>query len=209
MITRRNFNKRANLWTKQKGGIIIQYVYHMVPNNMVGNNLIALNKLKENNEELYNSYAKKYSNHPERIKLLERNILKLNCLWNDVVHFLPLNPNYVYEALTTVGIKVASNLRFYKIPIENLVDNKNAIYLYRKENYKGPAAPMNSQEVKLLDTRDYQELTSIPKDTVDYYMEEHSKGNKFGIFPFIPHVLSYGEVSIANAEIINWSKKID
>lgn len=128
---------------------------------------------------------------------------------NDVVHFLPLNPNFVYEALTTVGIKVVTDLRFYKIPIENLVDNKNVMYLYRKENYKGPAAPMNSQDVKLLDMKDYQELTEIPVDTVGYYEEESVKGNKFGMFPFVPHVLSYGEVPIANAEIINWSKKID
>ena len=181
----------------------------MVPNNMVGNTLVALNKIKVDNEELYNNYAKKYSNHPERKKLLERNIPKLNCLWNDVVHFLPLNPNHVYEALTTVGIKVATDLRFYKIPIVNLVNNKNAMYLYRKENYKGPAAPMHGQDVMLLDTKDYQELTEIPIETVDYYKVESAKGKKFGMFSFVPHVLSYGEVSIANTEIINWSKKRD
>jgi len=141
----------------------------MVPENMVGDNLLPLNKIKIEDRELYNNYAKKYSNHPERIKLLQRKIPKLNCLWNDVVHFLPLNPNHVYEALKTIGIKVQSDLRFYKIPVENLFDNKNAIYLYSKEYYRGPAAPMNSKDVHLIDTKDYQELTEIPKDTIDYY----------------------------------------
>lgn len=179
----------------------------MVPKNMVGNNLVPLNKIE--NEELYNNYAKKYNDHPERIKLLERKVPKLDCLWNDVVHLLPLNPNHVYEALKVVGVKVPADLKFYKIPIDNLMENKNAIYFYRKENYIGPTAPMKSLDVQLFDTKDYQELTEIPRDTVVYYEEENEKGNKFGMFPFIPHILSYGEVAISNAEIINWSNRID
>lgn len=181
----------------------------MVPNNIIGDNLVPLNEIKNENEELYINYAKKYNDHPERKKLLERKVPKLDCLWNDVVHFLPLNPNHVYEALTEIGIPVKIDLNFYKIPIENLMSNKNAIYLYRKENYKGPAAPMNNLDVQLLDTKEYKELTEIPIDTVVYYEKENAKGNKFGMFPFIPHILSCGKVSISNVEIMSWSEKID
>lgn len=179
----------------------------MVPNNMVGNHLVPLNQLKNTKKELYNNYVKKYNDHPERRKLLERKVPKLDCLWNDVVHFLPLNPNHVYQSLKSLGINIKTDLKFYKIPVDNLMENKNAIYLYRKEYYKGPAAPINNLDIKLLDTKNYKELSKIPKDTVSYYQEENSKGNKFGMFPFVPHILSYGEVKISNAEIINWSKK--
>lgn len=192
-----------------KGGISINYVYHMVPKEMIGKKLVPLNKLKTKQEKLYNEYVKKYYDHPERENLLKRRVPKLNCLWNDVNHFLPLKPNLVYSALKEVGVNVKTDLNFYKIPIFNLKHNKNAIYLYRKENYNGPAAEMNSEEINLIDIKMYEELYSIPADTIDYYEEEHRKGNRFGMFPFIPHILSLGEVDITNAEIINWSDKID
>src|SRR5699024_2783222 len=106
----------------------------MVPKKMIGKKLVPLNKLKTKQAELYNEYAKKYYDHPEREKLLERRIPKLNCLWNDVNHFLPLNPTRIYNALKELGVNVKSGISFYKIPILNLKHNKNAIYLYRKEN---------------------------------------------------------------------------
>jgi len=181
----------------------------MVPKKMIGKKLVPLNKLKTKQAELYNEYAKKYYDHPEREKLLERRIPKLNCLWNDVNHFLPLNPTRIYNALKELGVNVKSGISFYKIPILNLKHNKNAIYLYRKENYNGPAAKMNNEEINLIDIKKYIELSSIPADTINYYEEEHRKGNRFGMFPFIPHILSLGEVDISNAEIINWSDNID
>jgi hypothetical protein len=192
-----------------KGGDFINFVYHMVPKNMMGDTLLSLNELKEKDVELYGRYAEKYSDQPERVKLLERKIPKLNCLWNDVIHFLPLHPFHVYHALKNVGVKVSDDLKFYKIPINNLGDNKNVIYLYRKENYKGPMVEMNYDDVQLLDVEKYEELTVIPADTLIYYEEESKKGNRFGMFPFIPHILSLGAVKISGTEIINWNEKMN
>jgi len=181
----------------------------MVPKRMIGAKLIPLNKLKTKQEKLYNEYAKKYYDHPERVKLLERRIPKLNCLCNDVNHFLPLHPSHVYNALKEIGINVKDDIKFYKIPVLNLEYNKNAIYLYNKDNYNGPAAEMQSEEIHLIDIKEYEELPSIPPDTINYYKEEHRKGNRFGMFPFIPHILSLGEVKVSNAEIIGWGNDID
>lgn len=185
----------------------MKYVYHMVPKTMTGNNLISLNNLRTLNEELYKEYTKKYFNHPERPKLLERRIPKINCLWNDVIHFLPLHPHLVYSTLQKLDINVKKDLAFYKIPSKNLINNKNAVYLYRKENYKGPAAEMNIEDVQIIAIDKFKELTEVPKDTVYYFEEEHKKGARFGLFAFIPHILSLGEVNISDAEIINWSDK--
>ena len=69
------------------------YVYHMVPKNMEGKKLIALNKLKLKNRGLYEQYIQKYYDHPDRLKLLENQVPKLDCLWNDVIHLLPLHPS--------------------------------------------------------------------------------------------------------------------
>ncbi|QKS73342.1 group-specific protein [Paenalkalicoccus suaedae] len=184
------------------------YVYHMVPKNMLGEQLIPLNELKTIDESLYHQYTKKYLNHQERKKLLTRQIPKMNCLWNDVIHFLPLHPSHVYAAIKDVGIPTKNDVIFYKIPISNLKLNKNAIFHYSKETYRGPAAEMSMDEIELLDLMRYEELSAIPNDTVDYYIEEFKKGTQFGLFPFIPHILSLGRVNVSNVETINWSDGI-
>lgn len=174
---------------------------------MIGEELLPLNQLKEIQEELYLEYAKKYNDHSARAKLLERRIPKLNCLWNDVIHLLPIHPSLVCNALNEVGVNINRHMHFYKIPITNLQDNKNATYIYNKENYQGPNAELKSETILLLDINKYDEISEIPSDTISYYEEEHKKGSRFGMFQFIPHIFSLGKVNISNAEIINWDDK--
>lgn len=183
-----------------------EYIYHMVPKEMIGDKLIPLNALSEISPHLYKKYTKKYCSHPDRLKLLKRQIPKLNCLWNDVIHFIPLNPYYVYEALTCLGIKIKEKQRFFKIPIERLTNNTNAIYFYTKENYKGPAMNINESEIKLLHIETYKELKELPSASLDYYKVENEKGNGFGLFAYIPHLLSLGEVQIKDVEIVSWNQ---
>jgi len=183
-----------------------KFVYHMIPNQMVGDKLIPLNSLKGIYPDLYDKYSKKYLDHPERSKLLQRNIPKLDCLWNDVIHFLPLHPYYVYRTLSNLGIKTKEDVSFFKIPIELLAHNKNAIYLYSKEKYKSPSASIVNEEIEFLNINAYQELKDIPTDTLNYYKKENEKGNKFGLFPFIPHILSLGEVEVKGIEIVAWNR---
>lgn len=94
-----------------------EFIYHMVPNQMVGDKLIPLNSLKTTYPYLYEKYTKKYLDHPERSKLLQRCIPRLNCLWNDVIHLLPIHPHYNFNTLSNLGIKTKEEVHFYKIPI--------------------------------------------------------------------------------------------
>ncbi|MFD2046559.1 group-specific protein [Ornithinibacillus salinisoli] len=185
----------------------MNYVYHMVPKTMVGEKLFPLNQLKTTQAILYFEYVKKYNDHPARRKLLERKIPKLNCLWNDVIHFLPLHPTLVYNALKEVGVNINGDKKFYKIPITNLQDNKNVIYIYNKENYQGPDAEIVNETIHLLDINKYEEIATIPSDTISYYEEEHINGKRFGMFQFIPHIFSLGKVNISNAEVVSWGDK--
>lgn len=182
------------------------FVYHMVPKELKGDKLIPLNSLKEAHPNLYIKYSKKYFDHPERKKLLARQIPELNCLWNDVLHFLPLHPYYVYEALSNIGVKTKEDQLFFKIPIQKLKNNKNAYYLYTKEKYRGPAEDIEEDEIKPLDIENYKELKGIPIDTIEYYKIQNEKGSRFGLFPFIPHIFSYGEVEIRSVETITWNR---
>jgi hypothetical protein len=182
-----------------------RYVYHMVPSDMVGQELMPLNRLGAMYPHLYERYTKKYFDHPERTKLLSREIPPLNCLWNDVVHFLPIHPKHIYKKLTELGIETKESLMFYQIPIQKLTANQNAMYLYSKEHYKGPAGAIAAKDIKPLSIDDYRELEQLPSATIDYFQTEKEKGKNFGLFAYIPHLLSLGNVNVDEAEIITWN----
>ncbi|MGF6951723.1 DNA invertase Pin-like site-specific DNA recombinase [Neobacillus sp. B4I6] len=74
------------------------------------------------------------------------------------------------------------------------------------QSQKGPAEDIEENKIKLLTIDSYKELKEIPLDTVEYYKIENKKGNRFGLFQYIPHVLSLGEVDIKDVDFINWNK---
>lgn len=57
----------------------------------------------------------------------------------------------------------------------------------------------------MVDIRNYKMIDILPDDILAYYQEEHEKGRRFGMFAYIPHLLSLGEADISRAEVINWS----
>ncbi|MGB2994167.1 MAG: group-specific protein [Paenisporosarcina sp.] len=183
----------------------MDYVYHMVSKKMTGEVLISLNEIKLMHPELYKTYSIKYFDHPERESLLLKSIPKLNCLWNDVIFLLPLHPYYVYEALHSLGVSIKKDLMFYEIPTERLMKNKNAVYFYNKENYKGPATDIPDEEIEIIDMISHQECSALPSDTLAYFTEEHKKGVNFGMFAHIPHILSLGNINVKGVNKINWS----
>ncbi|WP_215534987.1 group-specific protein [Ureibacillus chungkukjangi] len=172
----------------------------MVPKSMVGENLISLNEMKLSEPTLYENYAKKYFDHPDRPKLLAKSVPKLNCLWNDVIFLLPLHPYYIYEALNSIGSSVKKDLMFYKIPTERLLENKNAVFLYSKEKDNGPASEIPEDEVELIDIISYEECSSLPVDTYEYFKEGHKNGSQMGMFVYIPHILSLGSINVKDVE---------
>ncbi|SFC67420.1 hypothetical protein SAMN05443252_105200 [Bacillus sp. OV322] len=117
-----------------------------------------------------------------------------------------MHPHYVYQAITALDIKTKEKQPFFKIPIQYLKNNENAIYIYSKEKYKGPAEPIEEGQIKIVDIYDYKELPELPSATSDYYKNESRNGNRFGLFHYVPHFLSLGEVEIGNVEIITWNE---
>lgn len=184
----------------------MNFVYHMVPDNMSGHYLIPLNRMKDLDENLYARYISKYDDHPERDFLVERKVPLLGCLWNDVVHFSTLHPHHIYRELKKLELKLKDDLIFYKIPIENLKHNENALYLYDKSYYEGPEAPIAPENIGILDIGEYKEPDELPMDTLKYFVEESKKDHRVEMFKFVPHVLSRGRIPVDGAEIINWSE---
>lgn len=179
-----------------------QYVYHMIPHNMQGRILYPLNRMKSLYPEIYAQQIAKYNDHPSRRNLPQRIIPKLNCLWNDVVQCAPIHPRHLYRQLVQHGFELNPDMRWFQIPLETIQDMPVAIYF---SQYKEDITlPLPETAVEWFDFDHYQELTTIPADTLAWYDRMQEKGRVFGIFVGIPHILVQGEIDTRHTSVITW-----
>jgi hypothetical protein len=174
----------------------MHYIYHAVPEKMIGNNLIPLNSMQDIDDSLRNSYMSKYRGRED---ILERKIPILDCLWNDVVQLLPIHPQKIFELQKRLGfLQVVPNYRFYKINL-SLLDRKHAVVFFKSSPGE------DNIVVKLLGDVDFDAIQQIPRATVDYYKSVRKTNELPFNYQFVPHILYKGEVNISSAEIITLS----
>lgn len=169
------------------------YIYHGVPKHMVGTKLIPLNEMPETMQSHRKKYLEKYQGREE---ILERKMPLLNCLWNDVVQFLPTHPREVFAKQVEMGIiPEIPPYRFYEIDIEQLEETKAVVF------FKTAPGDENSY-LKWLKDVDLTKLQGIPEETINYYGTVVETGELPFNYQFIPHLLYKGVVDISNSKII-------
>lgn len=169
------------------------FVYHSVPEPMVNNKLIPLNQMHDEMSDVRSRNLQKYKGREE---ILARKIPLLNCLWNDVVQFLPLHPQTVFELQRRLGIipKIPP-YKFYEIPLDTLDPEKTVVFFKT-------AAGEEHTKVQWLKDVDLAFLQEIPPTTVEYYKTITGTGELPFNYQFIPHILHRGTVDIADTKII-------
>ena len=188
-----------------------QFVYHILPANLRGDVLYPLNQLKSTHPDLYELHAQKYAWRESRQKM---KIPKLNCLWNDVLHFCPIHPNKIYQALCRVQPESVADRQFIAIPIERVIDTPAAIYHsppppldpvdYDKDN-QAPDMEIAEDAIVSLSSETFSKLLpEIPAATEAYYRFEYEHGRRPLLFYGIPHVLVQGAVDIGACQRIGW-----
>lgn len=176
-----------------------KYVYHCVPKNLVGNKLYPLNKLRDMIPEAYDFQVKKYNGRTDVMNLV---IPHLNCLWNDVLHFLPFHPNKIYKSLVEFfpDISERPNYEFFKIPISDLDTSKAALFLFTSEkdrNYdENICAPYDSFRMTC--------ETDVSEVQAKYYREKMELGEKPLLFARTTHFLLNDEIDICDVEKVFW-----
>lgn len=173
----------------------MNYLYHAVPRNMQGDVLYPLNTLKEKYPEIYKRQIGKYVG---REHVTEQRIPFLNCLWNDVLHFSPVNPKELKQALVEAGRSPDFTMTFYQIH-PNLIDPKHTIvYLYPNTNKD----QMSEENFVPYAPEDVSKFSLIPQASKDYYREMFSKGERPLFYHRIPHILYKGELNIADVAVV-------
>lgn len=166
----------------------MNFIYHGVPDSLIGNILIPLNQMRSVMPDIRDKNLKKYKGREE---ILKRKLPLLNCLWNDVVHFLPLHPQKVFELQLELGlIPDIPPYKFYEINLGNLNPKKTVVF------FKTAPGEENS-EVRWLSEIDFTALQEIPEATVAYYKTFVGTGELPFNYQFIPHILYKGTVDIS------------
>lgn len=174
-----------------------QYVWHRVPENLQGNILFPLNKLKEFNLDLYNQYNEKYK---DRFKLTQRKITPLNCIWNDVLFFCPVHPQKIHNLLRENGWGNMTK-RYFQIPVSKLNPDVTTIL---RADIKDNRGVMEMSESSFESISNIEKYSEINQKTRDYFHEEIKVQRKKVIMTwnYIPHILYKGELDISDIEII-------
>lgn len=187
----------------------IEHVYHAVPAPMFGTELHPLNTLRTLHPEAYAGAAKKYE---WRKSFLELRIPKLECLWNDVLHFSIVHPHHVQEALTAAGRRDIPSILFYEIPLESVLSLPHAVYhtpapvLHETTfslDLQAPAHVINPALVEL--PGEYSLLyPNFPAATRDYFRFELSRERRPLLFNGLPHFLLHSSLDIKSIRHIDW-----
>lgn len=171
----------------------MNFIYHGVPEQMIGSKLIPLNQMQDDMSQVRDRYLKQYKGREE---ILERKVLLLDCLWNDVVQFLPLHPQKVFNLQKELAlIPEVPPYRFYEMNLSLLDPNKTVVFL------KSAPGEENT-EVKWLKDVKLEALQEIPEATIAYYKTLIGTGELPFNYQFIPHILYMGTVDISGSNII-------
>ncbi len=171
-------------------------LYHWVPEKMVGNVLQPLNTLREAHPDLYMEYVKKYEG---REALLKTKAPILGCLWNDVLHLTPVNPQEILKTYRDTGLRTRK-MNFFRIPDSSLRQENLVIYKHTKRANDDWSAdpteflPYSSATVK--------KFTPFPEAAREYFEREKTAGRRPLFFGFVPHVLYKGNIDVSNCETI-------
>lgn len=181
------------------------FIYHLVPDKMIGEVLVPLAGLKELDPSLYADEIKKYSDHPHRKMLPQRILKKINCSQSEVLHFSPLHPRLMFEGLRSIFPAWNQPSRFFEIPIERIRGLPAVVFdMNRTGSYVfGDDEP--EELFELVNDNSYRMLTSLPPEALEFYQQWKLRGERSApAMGRIPHLMVMGPVSVKDCAIIDW-----
>jgi len=174
------------------------YVYHRVPDDLKGHILYPLNQLKRIYPSLYVTKAAHYQN---REAVMQVRLPLLDCLWNDVLHFSPVHPSKVQEALAEAGF-VRKLRRYYEVdPLAKGFSATNTvIFLHQRvrlENFQ-----LEEEDFRRFTLAELSSLGEIPKATLTYYREMFEQEKRPLVYLYVPHILYQGSLDVSDVKVI-------
>ncbi|MFW5748864.1 MAG: hypothetical protein ACOCYT_04540 [Chloroflexota bacterium] len=169
-------------------------IYHVVPTEFIGSTLYPLNALPDSLPQIYAEQVAKYRGRPE---LLSLRIPYLDCQWNDVLHFSPVHPARLRDALTGAGFDWKVFDWFEVDPLACGIDHTNAVIYTFPAHMEGRDFSVSPDDFVPFSTEVLEMLNSIPKATTDYFNYVKAHDERPFLFNFVPHVLYHGTLNVS------------
>ena len=174
------------------------FVYHRVPEDLKGHILYPLNQLKSVYPSLYATKAASYQN---RQAVTQARLPLLDCLWNDVLHFSPVHPSKVQQALVEAGFARKRRRYFEVDPLEKGFSVTNAvIFLHQRVNLE--KFQLEEADFRVFDLAKLSSLGEMPEATVTYYREMFEQGKHPLVYLYVPHILYQGRLDIGDVKVM-------
>jgi hypothetical protein len=174
------------------------YLYHWVPTDLEGHILYPLNQLKSIYPSLYVTKAAHYQN---REAVMQARIPLLDCLWNDVLHFSPVHPSKVQQALAKAGFGRKLRLYFEVDPLAKGFNASNAV-IFLHQRLKLEKFQLVEDDFRVFHPAELSSLGEIPAATLAYYREMFAQGKRPLVYLYVPHILYQGSLDIRDVNII-------
>lgn len=177
------------------------YVYHFKSAAMTGNMLLPLNTLRESLPGVYAEEVKKYQG---RELLLEKELPFLNCLWNDVIHLSPINPQLMLDATRSNNLPefVTDNATYevYRIPIAYLSEKDTLCFQSFNFDFKDFLPEL--EKFWRFSAAGYRELTAVPEKQIEIWKRDTAAGRRPFWYSHTLHILSRTTIDISDCEIL-------
>lgn len=175
-------------------------LYHLIPKNLKGDVLLPLNEIRKEDEELYQSHAKKYKG---REALMECNIPRLNCKWNDVIFLLPVHPLEIKKTLSNFDISWQQG-DWFEIMLDQLKNMETNGVIYTSKPKEKGDFKIHEDEIFSLNMESLSQAQVIPETTLAHY-QRYKEGKEEYLFAFhgISHVLYKGIIPINSLKRIS------
>ncbi|RXJ71144.1 hypothetical protein CS022_21625 [Veronia nyctiphanis] len=174
-------------------------IYHRVPSNLDGSELVPLNELKQQSPALYKHHVQKYATRPAA---LNRKVLPLNCFWNDVLHFTPIHPEKFMRALNDIGYQVHNLGKWFEFEVTTQAFELSKMALFWSPNQVFGDWSEKAEHYHSIDLESGQQFKNIPDQTINYYKDMFALGKTPLNFFRTPHILYRGRVSVDKANMI-------
>ncbi len=139
-------------------------------------------------------------------------IPKLDCRWNDVLHFTIIHPHDIYKELIEAGYELGKPVIFFEVPLERLASSPRAVYhtpspILEERSFsvanQAPDLVIDPNMVQLPGEIDFTYPT-FPAHTKAYFQFERQHGRSPLLFNGLPHFLLQASLETSGLPTIDW-----
>jgi hypothetical protein len=163
--------------------------------------LIPASALRNIDPRAYETAVAKYDDTPERRRLRDTVIPRVNRAWTEVVFLSPVDPRAIWRAWLRLTGERLPPVAFWAVPAESLPDSSVVL---SRSGAVGDEIP--ASDVTPFDAQTFRTRRETTAENAAWLAALWKTGRRGGWFHGIPHVLSPEPIPLTAAAVISWDE---